>query len=77
MKAQQLQLAQALIKLKPDITAMDRTECAKKLGISKITICYYLNGKVPNSDRALKVMEFMKARIEARQKEIDVICRIK
>lgn len=77
MKAQQLQLAQALIKMKQDITPMDKKACAKELGISKVTICYYLNGKAPNNDRALKVLEFMKARIEARQKEIDNVCKIK
>lgn len=77
MKAQQVQIAQALIRIKPDVTAKDRTECAKKLGISKITICYYLAGKISNNDRALKVLEFMKARIELRQQEIDQLCRIK
>lgn len=78
MKAQQvqrIQLASALFKIKPNITANDRTACSLALGISKITICYYLAGKISNNDRALKVLEFLKARIEARQIEIDNVCQ--
>ena len=75
MKAQRVQIAQAFFKIAQDITAKDRTECAKKLGISKITICYYLGGKITNNDRAIQVLEFFKACIEARQQEIDNLCK--
>lgn len=75
MKAQRVQIAQEFIRIAPNITAKDRTECAKKLKISKITICYYLGGKITNNDRALEVLEFFKARIETRQQEIDNLCK--
>jgi hypothetical protein len=75
VKAQRVQIAQALLRIAADITAKDRTECAKKLNISKITICYYLGGKITNNDRALKVLEFFKSRIAARQQEIDNLCK--
>lgn len=75
MKAQRVQIAQEFIRIAPNITARDRTECAKKLNISKITICYYLGGKITNNDRALEVLEFFKARIENRQQEIDNLCK--
>lgn len=75
MKAQRLQLAQALLKIASEVTAKDRTECAKKLNISKITICYYLGGQVTNNDKALLVLEYLKGRIIQRQKEIKSICK--
>jgi hypothetical protein len=75
MKAQRTQIAQALVRIAPEITAKDRTECAKKLSISKITICYYLNGKVTNNDKALEVLEYLKKRVNQRQKEIHSICQ--
>lgn len=70
MKAQRTQIAQALIKIATDVTSLDRTDCAKELGLSKITICYYLNGRVSNNDRALQILEFFNKKIEIRQKEI-------
>lgn len=75
MKAQRVQIAQAFIRMAPEVTAMDRTECAKKFKISKITICYYLAGKITNNDRALQVFEFLKNRIQLRQSEIDNLCK--
>lgn len=75
MKAQRLQLIQAFIKLAPDVTAKDRTDCAKKLKISKQIICYYLAGKVSNNDKALQILEFLKQRIESRQNEIENLCK--
>lgn len=74
MKAQRIEIAQALVRLAPNVTAKDRTECVKKLGYSKVTICYYLAGKVTNNDKALQVLEYLKARIASRQKEIQSIC---
>jgi hypothetical protein len=75
MKSQRIQLIQAFIKIAPDVTAKDRTECAKKLKISKVTICYYLAGKVSNNDKAIQVLEFFKQRIENRQQEIQQLCK--
>lgn len=77
MKAQRVQIAQALIRLAPEVTAKDRTECSKKLKLSKVTICYYLSGKVTNNDKALNVLEFLKERIETRQQEIQELCKNK
>lgn len=78
LKGQRLQLAQALIRIAPDVTAADKKECVKKLKVCKVTICYYLNGKVTNNDKALKVLEFLTDRIAVREKEIkNSICRIK
>lgn len=75
MKGQRLQIAQALIRIAPEVTAKDRAECAKKINISKVTICYYLNGKVTNNDKALLVLEFLKNKIQSRQKEIKQLCQ--
>lgn len=75
MKAQRVQIAQALLRLAPEVTAKDRTECVKKLKISKVTVCYYLSGKVTNNDKALLVLEYLKSRVELRQKEIQSICK--
>lgn len=70
MKSQRTQIAQALLRIAKDVTADDRKECVKKLGLSKITICYYLNGRVTNNDRALRILEFFNGRIAERQSEI-------
>jgi hypothetical protein len=75
MKGQRLQIAQALLKLAPNITANDRSLCAKKLKISKVTICYYLKGKVSNNDKGLELIAFFKECIAARQKEIQELCK--
>jgi len=77
MQAQRLQIAQALIRLAPDVTSRDKIECAKKLKISKVTIFYYLSGRVTNNDKALSVLEFLKNRIETRQQEILDLCKNK
>ena len=75
MKGQRVQIAQALLKIAPEVTAKDRTECAKKLNVSKVTICYYLGGQVTNNDKALCILEFLKCRIAQRQKAIQNICQ--
>jgi predicted transcriptional regulator len=75
MKAQRLQLNQALLKIAPNVTAADKTECAKELNVSKQTICYYLTGRVTNNDRAIKVLEFFLQRIKNRQQEIKQLCQ--
>lgn len=72
---QRKELTRALLRIAPDITAQDRTECAKKFKISKVTICYYLNGKVANNDRALAMIQFFTERIESRSKKIKELCR--
>lgn len=77
MKAQRTQLAKALIKIAPDVTAADRTDCSKELKVSKITICYYLGGKVSNNDRALRILEFLTNKIQTRQQAIQELCKIK
>jgi hypothetical protein len=74
MKAQRLQITQALLRIAADVTPNDRTECSKALDISKQTICYYLNGKVTNNDKALRVLEFFINRINNRQQEIKQLC---
>jgi len=75
MNGQRIKIAQALIKIAPEVTAKDRTDCAKKLKLSKETICYYLGGKVSNNDKALKVLEFLKDRIKWREQEIQKLCK--
>lgn len=75
MKAQRLQLTQALLRIASEVTPLDRTLCAKELNISKITICYYLTGKVSNNDKALKILEFFIERIKIRQQEIQRLCQ--
>ena len=75
MQGQRIQIAQALLKIAHEVTAQDRRECAKALKISKVTICYYLNGKVTNNDKALRVLEFFKIQIAARQIEINAYAR--
>lgn len=75
MKAQRLQITQALLKIAPDVTSGDRTKCAKKLNISKQTICYYLNGRVTNNDKGLLILEYFKKCISDRQKEIQQLCQ--
>lgn len=77
MKGQRIQIAQALIRIAPEVTAKDRTDCAKRLCLSKITICYYLCGKVTNNDKALQVLEFLKNKIATRQEEIKKLCQSK
>lgn len=75
MKAQRLQITQALLKIAPNVTSNDRTKCAKELKISKQTICYYLNGRVTNNDKGLKILEYFIKRIDDRQKEIQQLCQ--
>jgi hypothetical protein len=75
MKAQRLQLAQALLKIAPNVTSTDRTKCSEQLNISKQTICYYLNGRVTNNDKGIQVLEFLIKCINNRQKEIQQLCQ--
>ncbi len=76
-KGQRIQIAQALIRIAPEVTAKDRAACVKKLHVSKVTVCYYLGGKVTNNDKALMVLEFLKDRIANRQQEIHQLCKSK
>lgn len=75
MKTQRLQLSQALLRIAPNVTAIDRSVCVEELGISKQTICNYLNGKVTNNDKAVKLLEFFLLRINNRQQEIQQLCQ--
>jgi hypothetical protein len=75
MKAQRLQIAQALLKIAPNVTSGDRTKCAKEFNISKQTICYYLNGRVTNNDRGIQLLEYFLQCINDRQKEIKQLCQ--
>jgi hypothetical protein len=76
-KAQRIQIAQALIRIAPEVTAKDRHACIKKLQVSKVTLSYYLSGKVTNNDKALEVLEFLKNKITIRQQEIQQLCKNK
>lgn len=75
MKGQRIQIAQELIRIAPEVTALDKRECVKKIKVSKVTICYYLTGRVTNNDKALQVLEFFKKRIKDRQVEIQKLCK--
>lgn len=75
MKTQRLVISQAMLRVAPNVTADDRNACAKKFKVSKQTICYYLNGKVTNNDKALVMLEFFKQRIHNRQLEIKQLCQ--
>ena len=75
MKAQRLQIAQALLKIAPNVTSGDRKKCAQELKISKQTICYYLNGRVTNNDKGLQLLEYLSQRIDDRQNEIQQLCQ--
>jgi hypothetical protein len=76
-KAQRIQIAQALIRIAPEVTANDRHACIRKLKVSKVTLCYYLGGKVTNNDKALQVLEFLQNKINIRQQEIQQVCKNK
>lgn len=75
MKEQRTLIAQALLRLAPNVTAQDRTNCAKKLKISKVSICYYLNGKVTNNEKGLKMVEFFKNAIAEKAQKIETLCK--
>lgn len=75
MKVQRTSITQALLKLAPNVTATDRSECSKKLRISKVTICYYLNGRVTNNDVGLKMVAFFKTAIAKKAAKINNLCK--
>jgi len=74
MKDQRIRLAKALVKISKDVTAQDRTACMKKLKVSKVTVCTYLNGQGTNSDLALDMIELFNERIAEREKKIKALC---
>lgn len=76
-KGQRIQIARALLEIAAEVTAKDRRDCAEALDVSKITICYYLKGKVTNNDKALRVLEYLQFKINKRQKEIEALCKSK
>jgi len=75
MKGHKLTIGQTLIRLAPEVTTKDLSACSKKLKISKVTICYYLQGKVGDADKGLELVAFFKNCIEQRQSEIQQLCK--
>jgi hypothetical protein len=69
-KSQAERLAEELLKLKPDVTAQDRTGATHICG--KGTISKYLNGNVMDNDTATKLITFFKAQILKREKALAV-----
>lgn len=60
---------EALVQLKPNVTASDRKECQH----SEATIVAYLNGLGKNLDTALEMLQFFTKRIEDRRQLISEI----
>ena len=60
-------LADELLKLKPDVTAKDRSDAVEKFGCTKATISNYLNGKVMDNDTAVNFILFFKDCISKRE----------
>ena len=58
----------ALLDIKKDVTTEDRENCAVKLGISKVTVDRYVNGHVYDNSTAFKILNFLKKRIDKRNK---------
>lgn len=71
MITQAQRLGEALKKLKVDITAEDRKALTTELNYQSATVVAYLNGVVKDNDTAVKIIEFFRARIAAREKVIN------
>lgn len=52
--------------IKSDITAEDRKALALQPGISKSLISKYENGNIYDNDKGLRMLQFLKNRIEKR-----------
>lgn len=63
--------SKALLEIKKNVTRDDRTICAEKLKLSKITVDRYVNGQVHDNDTALKILNFMKKRIDKRMSSLE------
>jgi len=60
---------EALMELRPNITATDRQEALKR-GFGIATVKNYLIGKGSNLDTAVRLLQFFRKRIEDREKLI-------
>jgi len=67
-QTQKQRLAEALKKIKPDVTMKDREAFEKETKITKTTLSYYLNGDVKDNDTAVLVLDFMRKRISKRDR---------
>lgn len=61
-------LAEELLKLKPDVTAQDRSDATHICG--KATISKYLSGNVMDNDTAVKLISFFKGKIQQREQTL-------
>lgn len=60
--------------LAPNVTAADRTNACRALGISKPTMSVYLNGNGPNNDLGLELINVLQRYINNRAKKINSLC---
>lgn len=63
-------LGAELLKLKADVTAQDRIDAQAELSRTKATVSKYLNGTVLDNDMAVKMIEFFKKKIAARDEKV-------
>jgi Fic family protein len=71
---QQSRVIELLRGIKERVTADDRKEAERALGITQATITRYLSKlDAPNETLALKIFNVLNKRIKARDKEIDIL----
>jgi hypothetical protein len=68
--SQKQRITKAIEAIKNDVTAVDRKECLKALGISEPSLKNYMSGKIGNNDTAVKILKYLKERIAEREKAI-------
>lgn len=68
----QVQLASEVLtqEIYPSVTTEDRRAAMEELEIGQFTLIQYLKGRVTNLDTAMKLIQFLRRRIEDRQKEL-------
>lgn len=59
---------QRLLEIKEQVLSEDRIEAAREFGAASITIHRYINGQVKKPDFGTKLYQFLKKRIEEREK---------
>lgn len=64
------QLGEKLSELNKEITTEDRNAYREEFSISQPNLSIYLNGTVADIEKAMKMIEFFQARIEARNEKI-------
>lgn len=70
---QKKKLGEELLHLRPNVTSGDRKELVAEFGIAISTVSKYLSGDVHDPDIAIKILKYLKEKINEREMKISVL----